>query len=172
MCVRRLLLSLPSSAPSLRCGCLPIHWDTGFHPSASEVSDSGGQEVRGLCLLWSLGTQAPSILSLCSLLVVFACMFKNWVLEVSVPVGGSQKEGVVPWASHKAEAPPATCVSVSSARTESLICAWLQGSRAVGLLSRKRVSEKGSRALWWWRVSEKGSRVLWWWLTAHSTAHQ
>ena len=96
MCDRRLLLSLPSSAPSLRCGCLPIHWDTGFHPSTSEVSDSGGQEVRGLCLLWSLGTQTPSILSLCSLLVVFACMFKHWMLEVSVPVGGSQKEGWCP----------------------------------------------------------------------------
>lgn len=60
-----------------------------FHHSVFEVSDSWGWVVRGLCLLWSLGTQAPSILLLCSLLVVFICIIKNWVLGMFVPAGGN-----------------------------------------------------------------------------------
>lgn len=58
-------------------------------------------------------------------------------------------KGGCPGRASKAEAPPTTSVPISSVRTKSPVYPQLQGSWAVELLTRRRVSEKGSMAFWW-----------------------
>ena len=102
-----------------RSAALFAHWNiwlVSVPALLKRVTPEGGH--GGLCLLRSLGTRAPSILPPCSLLVVFVCMFKSRVLEVSVP-GGELKGGVVPWASQGGSSSRCS-VPVLSARNSHL----------------------------------------------------
>lgn len=130
MCDRCLLLSLPSSAPSLRCGCLPIHWDTGFHPSTSEVSDSGGQEVRGLCDSFHPVTLQPSC---CLRLYVQKLDVRSVCSSWGKPEGGGGALG-------KPQGRSSTCYSCScfiGENTVTHLC-LAAGKPGRGLLSRER----------------------------------
>ena len=103
-------------------GPLPpvVTWDPGsLHPVTLQPS----------CCLW-LYVQKLGVRSVCS----------SW---------GKLKGGGGALGKPRGRSSSCYLVPVSFARTESLVSAWLQGSWAVGLLSRKLVSEKGSTVFWW-----------------------